>query len=90
MTTAPDIETLAGIALTPTEIEILRLMACGLSYAQIATLRGCSWRTVKCTHAVHIYDKIGVSSATQAALYAWRNGIISVDAAWRVLKAATG
>lgn len=72
--------------LTPSEIDILRLIACGLSYAQIATVRGCSEKTVHRTHAPNIYSKIGTNSQTQAALYAWRNGVIGVDEAWDTLK----
>lgn len=75
--------------LTPSEIEILRLMACGLTYAQIAAIRGTSLCTVWRTHAPNIYSKIGASSQTQAALYAWRNNIVSVDEAWNILKAVT-
>lgn len=67
----------------------MRLIACGLSYAQIAEIRGSSYSVVRGTHAYTIFSKLGVSSALQAALYAWRNDIISVDEAWQVMRAVT-
>lgn len=76
-------------ALTPAETEVLRLMACGLSYAQIAEIRGSSYSVVQRTHAPAIFSKIGVSSMLQAALYAWRNDIISPNEAWQVMCAVT-
>jgi non-specific serine/threonine protein kinase len=57
-------------ALTPREIEVLRLVAAGLSDAQVAAKLVISRRTVN-THLTAIYGKLGVTSrsaATRCAL----------------------
>ena len=57
-------------ALTPREIEVLRLVAAGLSDAQVAAQLVISRRTVS-THLTAIYGKLGVASrsaATRCAL----------------------
>jgi len=57
-------------ALTPREIEVLRLVAAGLSDAQVAAKLVISRRTVS-THLTAIYGKLGVTSrsaATRCAL----------------------
>lgn len=76
--------------LTAAELDVLRLMACGLPYAQIAAIRGSSVRTVHRGHAQEILRKLGVRSQLQAAVYAWRNGIISVNEAWATLQQYRG
>jgi DNA-binding NarL/FixJ family response regulator len=55
--------------LTPREVEVLRLLAAGLSYAQIAEQLVISPRTVD-GHLRSIYSKLGVSSRMAAARYA--------------------
>lgn len=64
--------------LTDREISVLRLVAQGKSNKDIAQALVISEQTVK-THVGHILGKIGVSSRTQAALYAVRMGLASVD-----------
>jgi LuxR family maltose regulon positive regulatory protein len=51
--------------LTQREIEVLRLVAAGHSNAEIAAELFVERSTVK-THLIHLYDKLGVHSRTQA------------------------
>lgn len=71
--------------LTPAETEVLKLLACGLSYSQIAQIRGTTWRTAK-DQARVVIQKLYVKGCLQAAFYAWRHGIISVSDAWATLQ----
>jgi len=64
--------------LNPRELEILELTAEGLSNKGIAEKLYISERTAQ-THLVNIFRKLGVSSRTQAVLYALRKGWISLD-----------
>jgi NarL family two-component system response regulator LiaR len=60
--------------LSDREIDVLRLVAAGLSNAAIADTLNVSLSTVK-THVRHILEKLHVSDRTQAALWAVRNNI---------------
>jgi len=60
--------------LTEREIEVLRLIVNGLSNEMIAQTLSVSLPTVK-THVRHIFEKLGVSDRTQAAVWAVRHGI---------------
>jgi NarL family two-component system response regulator LiaR len=64
--------------LTEREADVLRLLAQGQSNKQIARSLQIGEETVK-THVSNILAKLGVQSRTQAALYAVRTGLISVD-----------
>jgi DNA-binding NarL/FixJ family response regulator len=55
--------------LTAREVEVLRLLAQGLTYAQIAEQLVISQRTVN-GHVTSIYGKLGVSSRAAATRYA--------------------
>ena len=68
-------ERVAEEALTPREMEVLRLVAQGLTNYQVARQLGLSVRTVE-AHLTHVYAKLGVSSRTEAALLAQRRGWI--------------
>jgi DNA-binding NarL/FixJ family response regulator len=59
--------------LTEREREVLRLVATGLANKQIARRLGISEKTVK-GHLTHVFQAIGVTDRTQAALWAERNG----------------
>jgi DNA-binding NarL/FixJ family response regulator len=59
--------------LTPREQEVLGLVALGMTNHEIARHLGLSVRTVE-AHLTHIYDKLEVSSRTEAALLAQRRG----------------
>ena len=64
--------------LTPREMEVLRLLAQGLTNYQIARQLGLSVRTVE-AHLTHIYTKLNVGSRTEAALLAQRKGWIATE-----------
>ncbi len=66
--------------LTSREIEILRLLARGLSNKQIASRLTISAKTAS-SHVEHIcISKIGVSNRAMASLYAAKHGLITVGA----------
>jgi DNA-binding NarL/FixJ family response regulator len=60
--------------LTEREREVLRLVTTGLANKQIARRLGISEKTVK-GHLTHVFQAIGVTDRTQAALWAERNGL---------------
>ena len=62
-------------ALTPREIQLLELLATGLSNRAIAKKTFISEATVK-THLVHIYGKLGVDNRTAAIAAATQRRII--------------
>lgn len=64
--------------LTPREVEVLQLVAQGLTNDAIADQLVISEATVR-THVSHIMGKLHLASRTQAALYALREGIASLD-----------
>jgi DNA-binding NarL/FixJ family response regulator len=61
--------------LTSSEIEIVRLIAQGLTTKEIARLKFLSSHTIM-THRKNILRKLGVSNASELIMYAIRNGII--------------
>jgi len=61
-------------SLTPREVEVLALVREGLANKQIARRLGISERTVK-AHMTSLFQRIGVTDRTQAALWAERHGI---------------
>jgi DNA-binding NarL/FixJ family response regulator len=63
--------------LTPREIETLRLLGRGLDNAAIARELVVTKRTVQ-NHISTIYAKLGVTSRTEAMLYAIRHGLAQV------------
>lgn len=64
-------------ALTRREVEVVTLLSEGLSKQKIADQLGLSRSTV-CTHARHIFRKLGVSNASGAVGKAFRCGILSL------------
>ena len=64
--------------LTERELEILKLVAQGLSNQEIADALVISERTVG-THVSNILHKLHLANRTQAALYALRTGLASLD-----------
>ncbi len=65
--------------LTPRELDTLRLLARGLDNTAIAQELVVTKRTVQ-NHISTIYDKLGVTSRTEAMLYAIRHGLAQVSA----------
>jgi len=61
--------------LTRREREVLALIAAGRSNKRIAFELGISEKTVK-THVGHLFDKLGVTDRTQAAMLAVRHGLV--------------
>jgi NarL family two-component system response regulator LiaR len=63
--------------LTEREVEVLQLIAQGLSNQEIADVLVVGERTVS-THVSNILDKLHLANRTQAALYALRKGLASL------------
>lgn len=68
-------EGVTRVHLTPRELAALRLMADGKSNKEIASELGISDRTVK-THLGHLFEKLGVTSRTEAVKVATRRGLV--------------
>jgi len=64
--------------LTSRELEVLRLVATGKANKQIAAELAISERTAR-THVSRILRKLRLSSRTQAALWAVREGLVEVE-----------
>ena len=64
--------------LTGRELDVLRLISQGLSNREIAEQLVITERTV-CTHVSNILGKLHLASRTQAALYALKEGLSSLD-----------
>jgi DNA-binding NarL/FixJ family response regulator len=71
-------EGVARVQLTPRELATLRLMADGKANKEIATALGISERTVK-THLGHLFDKLAVTSRTEAIKVATRRGLVRLE-----------
>ena len=64
--------------LSERELEVLRLIAAGHSNREIAELLFISEKTVK-SHVSNILGKLHLADRTQAAVFAWREGIVRRD-----------
>ncbi len=70
-------ERTTGAGLTPREKDVLCLLAQGYDNLAIARRLVLTTRTVQ-NHVSNIYNKLGTTNRTEAALYAIRNGIAPV------------
>ena len=64
--------------LTDRELEVLKLIAEGLSNSELASRLVISESTVK-GHVSNILSKLHLADRTQAAVYAWRKGVVRRD-----------
>jgi NarL family two-component system response regulator LiaR len=65
-------------ALSERELEVLKLIAEGLSNAEISNRLFISEKTTK-SHVSNILSKLHLADRTQAAVYAWREGVVRRD-----------
>jgi HD-GYP domain-containing protein (c-di-GMP phosphodiesterase class II) len=65
----------AAAGLTAREVEVLRLLASGLSNKEIARRLSISPKTVG-NHVEHVYTKIGADNRAAAGLFAMRHGLL--------------
>jgi DNA-binding NarL/FixJ family response regulator len=79
-TTLPPPTHAEALPLTPSERQVLALLAQGLDNAAIAEQLVVTKRTVQ-NHISNIYGKLGVSTRTAAMLYALRHGLAQIDPA---------
>jgi DNA-binding NarL/FixJ family response regulator len=71
-------EGVTRVRLTPRELATLRLMADGKANKEIASELDISERTVK-THLGHLFEKLGVTSRTEAVKVATRRGLVRLE-----------
>src|SRR5205809_3444636 len=71
-------EGVTRVQLTPRELATLQLMADGKANKEIAGALGISERTVK-THLGHLFEKLGVTSRTEAIGVATRRGLVRLE-----------
>jgi DNA-binding NarL/FixJ family response regulator len=71
-------EGVTRVRLTPRELSALRLMADGKANKEIAGALDISERIVK-THLGHLFEKLGVTSRTEAVKVATRRGLVRLE-----------
>jgi two-component system response regulator NreC len=74
----PDIEREVTQALTPREVEVLRLIAQGHTNRQIADLLHIGVRTVE-SHRANLMDKLGLRSRVELVRYASKHGLLDTN-----------
>jgi len=71
-------EGVTRVRVTPRELSALQLMADGKANKEIASALDISERTVK-THLGHLFEKLGVTSRTEAIKVATRRGLVRLE-----------
>jgi two-component system, NarL family, response regulator len=71
-------EHVTQVQLTPRELAVIRLVASGQSNKEIATALDISERTVK-SHLAHLFEKLQVTSRTEAVRVSTRRGLVRFD-----------
>ena len=71
-------EGVTRVQLTPREMTTLKLLADGKANKEIANDLSISERTVK-THLGHLFEKLGVTSRTEAIKVATKRGLVRLD-----------
>ncbi len=66
------------VQLTPREMATLALLADGKANKEIANALNISERTVK-THMAHLFEKLAVTSRTEAIKVATRRGLVRLE-----------
>lgn len=74
----PAVEPELPEGLTAREVDVLRLVAQGLSNARTASRLVVSEATVK-THVNHLISKLGVDGRPALVAWAWRNGVVEPE-----------
>jgi DNA-binding CsgD family transcriptional regulator len=72
----PNAARIAALGMTPRELEVLQLIAEGLSNKEMAERLFVSENTIK-THTSRVFDKLGASRRTQAVQLAKSQGLIA-------------
>ena len=67
---------MASLGISKRELEVLQLMAEGLSNDEIATRLFVSLNTIK-THTSKLFEKLDVKSRVGLAMYAIKNGLVT-------------
>ena len=73
---APTRREIEALGMTPRELEVLQLIADGLSNKEMAERLFVSENTIK-THTSRVFDKLGASRRTQAVQLAKSQGLIA-------------
>lgn len=74
---APASAATSGLSLTNRELEILQIVAKGLSNQEAARVIGLSRATIR-THLEHVYEKLDVSNRVEAVAEGIRQGLIQI------------
>ena len=72
------VDCVSQVQLTMRELTVLRLLAEGKANKEIATALSIAETTVK-VHLTHLFEKLGVSSRTEAMAVAARRGLVRLQ-----------
>ena len=71
------VEQSSALPLTDRQLEILTLVALGLSEKEMAVRLGISFRTAR-NHVANVYERLGLHRRSEAVMIAVRHGLIQV------------